>query len=296
MREGEFFILDVFCEEKYSGNQLAVVRPWPGMSIAEMQNIAKEMNFSETAFIISDNTADGAYPARIFTPSREVPFAGHPTLGTAFVIQQEILRMPVKEISVGLGAGNIPVGFVYDEYDRPHILRMRQNPPEFGLTVPSAEAARALGLEAEDISEWHPVEEVSTGLWFLVAPVRSLDALKRIKLNMDAYEGLVKGLKAKGLMCFTPNPRTPETDISLRMFAPQYGITEDPATGSGAGCVAAYIIKNHVFPGDFISLIAGQGHEIGRPSILRIEAKKTASGIEVHVGGRVIPVARGTLL
>ena len=175
-----FYIVDVFAEEKYAGNQLAVVRGGVGLPDETLQKIALEMNYSETTFVLSEKETEGGYHVRIFTPGDEVPFAGHPTLGTAYVIQHEILASPLERITLKLKAGEIPVTFG-------EVLWMRQLPPTFGATLDSALIARTLDLEMADLDDRSPVQEVSTGLPTLVVPLRDLDALRRCKVDWERY-------------------------------------------------------------------------------------------------------------
>ncbi len=152
-----FSIVDVFAEDKYAGNELAVIRQAESLSGTDMQKIAREMNFSETTFILKEEATRGGFDVRIFTPQSEVPFAGHPTLGTAFIIQQEILRRPVGEVVLNLKVGPIPVTFSY-RGEAPDVLWMKQVPPRFGETITPERAAQVLGLEPTDIDARFPVQ------------------------------------------------------------------------------------------------------------------------------------------
>jgi trans-2,3-dihydro-3-hydroxyanthranilate isomerase len=222
-----FYIVDVFAEEKYAGNQLAVVRGGAGLADEALQKIALEMNYSETTFVLSEEVTEGGYDVRIFTPGDEVPFAGHPTLGTAYVIRHEILGGPVASISLRLKAGDIPV--IFGE-----VLWMRQLPPTFGATLDSALVARTLNLETADLDGRSPVQEVSTGLPALVVPLRDLDALRRCKVDWERYTEVAG--PGKNLYVFCPEPHDGGPgDLSARMFANDLGAPEDPATGSAAG-------------------------------------------------------------
>jgi len=157
MKNLTFYILDVFAEEKYAGNQLAVVREAAGLSDGEMQNIAKEMNYSETTFILSDDQRNGGYDVRIFTLAEEVPFAGHPTLGTAYAIQHEIIKEPVETIILNLKVGQIPVTFNYKGEDK-DILWMQQKEPAFAQIIEPEPISEVLGINTSDIDERFPVQ------------------------------------------------------------------------------------------------------------------------------------------
>ncbi|CAA9436090.1 MAG: Phenazine biosynthesis protein PhzF like [uncultured Rubrobacteraceae bacterium] len=283
-----FTIVDVFAEERYAGNPLAVVRGAGDLSDETLQKITREMNYSETAFILSEEERDGGYDVRIFTPGREVPFAGHPTLGTAYVIRYEILTEPVERVVLNLEAGKIPVTFG-------DVLRMRQLPPTFGQTLDPARLARVLGLEREDLDDRHPVQEVSTGLPAIIVPLRTLDALKRCRVNWDLYRETAAA--GKNLYVFCPEPHEDGPgDVSARMFSDDLGIPEDPATGSAAGCLAGYLAEHRYFGSDSVAVRVEQGYEIGRPSLLYLRAGRDGEEIDVSVGGKVQMVARGELV
>jgi trans-2,3-dihydro-3-hydroxyanthranilate isomerase len=290
-----FYILDVFAEKRYAGNQLAVVRDGQRYGDDEMQKIAREFNFSETTFILSENETDGAYEVRIFTPERELPFAGHPTLGTAWVIQREILGHEVDRVTLNLKAGLIPVDFTYQDGEAAE-LTMRQLQPEFGKQIDIARIAPVLQINESDLDPRFPVLEVSTGVFDLIVPLRTLDAQKRVKIDTAAYYNLIEGLSAKAILTFCPETYDPNCRLNVRFYAHYFGVPEDPATGSANGCLAAYLVKQRYFGEDSVDLRAEQGIEIGRPSVLHLMADKTGDGIEVRVGGRVIMVAKGELV
>ena len=283
-----FYIVDVFAEEKYAGNQLAVVRGGADLSDETLQEIALEMNYSETTFVLSEEEMDGGYDVRIFTPGEEVPFAGHPTLGTAYVIRHEILAEPVDVLTLNLEAGEIPVTFG-------EVLWMRQLPPTFGATLDPALVSRALNLEAGDLDDRFPVQEVSTGLPAIVVPLRDLDALRRCKVDWERYvEAAGRG---KNLYVFCPEPHeNGPGDLSARMFANDLGVPEDPATGSAAGCLAGYLAEHRYLGTGSVDARVEQGYEIGRPSLLYLRAEKQGDETTVHVGGKVQMVAKGELV
>jgi trans-2,3-dihydro-3-hydroxyanthranilate isomerase len=283
-----FYIVDVFAEEKYAGNQLAVVRGGADLSDEDLGKIALEMNYSETAFVLADEETDGGYDVRIFTPGMEVPFAGHPTLGTAYVIRHEILAGPVDEVTLNLKAGKIPVTFG-------DLLWMRQLPPTFGATLDPAQRARAINLETTNIDDRFPVQEVSTGLPTMIVPLRDLDALRRCKVDWERYTELVGPDKNLYVFCPEPHEDGPG-DLSARMFADDLGVPEDPATGSAAGCLAGYLAEHRYFGTDPVDVRVEQGYEIKRPSLLYLRAETKGGETTVHVGGKVQMVARGKLV
>lgn len=293
MNSLQFYILDVFAEKPLAGNQLAVFISLGSIDTDEMQRLAREMNYSETTFIESAEPRDGGYDVRIFTPQREVPFAGHPTLGTAYLIQQELIRRPVDSLVLNLKSGQISVEFGYRDA-QPDVLWMLQPQPTFGLTLDVASVCGVLGLEASDIDEGFPIQEASTGFPFIIIPLKTLDAVKRINLARDRYFQLIEQTEAKALLAFAPSTYSPENDLNVRVFADYYGTPEDPATGSANGSLAAYLVENRYFGSDAIDVRVEQGYEISRPSLLFLRAEKKDGQTSVRVGGRVQPFASGT--
>jgi trans-2,3-dihydro-3-hydroxyanthranilate isomerase len=287
-----FFIVDVFAERKYSGNQLGVFLDAGSLSGDQMQRFSKEMNYSESTFILSREPRDEGWDVRIFTPEKEVPFAGHPTLGTAFVIQQAIIGQAVEEVILHLKVGPIPVAFSYRQ-GAPETLMMTQNQPVFGPVVEFQAMAESLGLGEMDLDENFPVQQVSTGLPFVIVPLKTREALRRIRVHTERSLELLENLDAKAVLAFCPQTRQEQNDLSVRVFAHYYGVPEDPATGSANGCLAGYLVKHRYFGDNWIDIRVEQGGEIGRPSLLLLKAQEDGEEIEVRVGGRVILVAQG---
>jgi trans-2,3-dihydro-3-hydroxyanthranilate isomerase len=294
MDERVFYIVDVFAESKYTGNQLAVFRNGNVYSDSEMQEIAKEMNYSETTFIISDEPRDGGYDVRIFTPAEEVPFAGHPTLGTAYIILHEIASYPLEKIILNLTVGQIPVTFNYTD-DTLDYLWMQQKPPQFGKSFVREDFAAALGLNPEDLDDSFPIQEVSTGLPFIIVPVKTLEAIKRAKVRWERFFPLIEQGEAKAPLLFCPQTYRNENDLNVRVFVDYYDIPEDPATGSANGCLAGYLVQHRYFGSDRINVRVEQGYEIGRPSLLLLQSEELDGEIDVLVGGKVMMVAEGRL-
>jgi trans-2,3-dihydro-3-hydroxyanthranilate isomerase len=283
-----FYILDVFAEEKYAGNQLAVVRGGADLSEEVLQKIALEMNYSETTFVLSDEETGGGYDVRIFTPGGEVPFAGHPTLGTAYVIRHEILAQPVDRIILNLKAGKVPVTFG-------DVIWMRQLAPTFGTTLDPTLTAQVLNLQTTDVDDRFPVQEVSTGLPALIVPLENLDSLQRCKVDWERYLELAGPGKNLYVFCPESHANGPG-DLSARMFANDLGVPEDPATGSAAGCLAGYLVEHRYLGTDPVNVRVEQGYEIRRPSLLYLQAEREGEETSVHVGGKVQMVARGALI
>lgn len=295
MKKLTFYIVDVFAEEKYAGNQLAVVRGAETLSDTQMQRIAKEMNYSETTFILSDEKRDGGYDVRIFTPETELPFAGHPTLGTAYVIQHEIVKEPVNEIVLNLKVGQITVTLRYSE-EHVDVLWMKQLNPIFGEAFDADLISQVLSLNVKDIDDKFPIQDVSTGVPCIIVPLRTLDALKRARISRNRYYEFIREIQAKGLLIFCPETYNKENDLNVRFFADFYGVPEDPATGSANGCLAGYLAKHRYFGEDRIDIRVEQGCEIGRPSLLLLKAEEKEEVIDVYVGGKVVMVAKGEFI
>jgi trans-2,3-dihydro-3-hydroxyanthranilate isomerase len=257
-----------------------------------MQKIAREMNYSETTFIISSEQRNGGYDVRIFTPKEEVPFAGHPTLGTAYIIQNRILEEPVEKVVLNLKVGQIPVTF------QPNgILWMRQKEPTFGKTFEKETIARILSIDADAIDDRFPIQEVSTGLPFIIVPLRRLETTKKCRIITDRLFDLIKDTEAKAILVFSPETYNPSNNLNVRVFVDYFGIPEDPATGSGNGCLAGYLMKHQYFRTEQLNIRVEQGYEIGRQSRLYLNAETSQEGkIAVRVGGNVIPIAKGQLL
>jgi trans-2,3-dihydro-3-hydroxyanthranilate isomerase len=295
MAKHQFYIVDVFAEEKYAGNQLAVVRDAADISDSQMQLITKEMNYSETTFILSDESREGGYDVRIFTPASEVPFAGHPTLGTAYIIQHEIMKEPAETVILNLKVGQIPVTSSSGGKDK-DILWMKQQEPTFGRTIEPGPVSRVLGLNESEIDDRFAVQEVSTGLPFIIVPLKGLDAVKCAKVNRDECFKLIENTQAKMILVFCSETYNRGNDLNVRVFCDYYGIPEDPATGSGNGCLAGYLVKQSYFGSDKIDVRVEQGYEISRPSLLYLRAENKQGKIDVSVGGKVIMIAKGQLL
>ncbi|MFC1563665.1 PhzF family phenazine biosynthesis protein [candidate division KSB1 bacterium] len=289
-----FYIVDVFAEEKLAGNQLAVFRNTHDLTDIQMQDIAREMNFSETTFILSEEPHNNGFDVRIFTPKLELPFAGHPTLGTAFIIHSEILGSKSETVNLNLKAGQIPVKL--DISGGKNLCCMRQNPPTFGLIYEKEKFAELLNLDIEDILDEFPIQEVSTGFYTFIVPLRSLDAVRKARVNTQILYDLIKSTQAAPVLVFARETYNNKNDLNVRFFADALGIPEDPATGSANGCLAAYLVKHKYFGSSAIDIRVEQGIEIDRPSLLLLKAEEKEGNIEVNVGGNVILIAKGELV
>lgn len=293
MRDLFFYLVDVFAEEKYAGNQLAVIRNAGALDTAEMQKIANEMHFSETTFILSDRKRNDGYDVRIFTPSVELPFAGHPTLGTAYVIKRFIAEEDVRNVVLNLKVGQIIVNFEQKQSNQ-EIVWMKQLPPTFGKTFEVSQFARLLQLNETDFDIRYPVQEISTGLPFIIVPLKTLNAVKRAKVDRNRLFRMAAELQ-DSILVFCPQTYHKDNHLNVRVFADLFGIAEDPATGSGNGCLAGYLSYYSYFGTTKVNARVEQGYEVRRFSLLLIKADSMEGEIQVQVGGKVILVAKGKL-
>jgi len=287
-----FYIVDVFAESRLTGNQLAVFRDCASLSTPSMQRIAQEMHYSETTFITSEEPHNGGYDVRVFTPGYELPFAGHPTLGTAYIVQSQIIGKPATKVVLNMKVGQIPVTFSY-RGGAPDVLWMRQKNPTFGRTFSRERVAKVLGLKTSDIDSKFPVRLVSTGLPFLIVPLAGLKAIRGIKVDQTGLTRLFKEADTTVILLFSPETYSKENDLNVRVLGLPDVIPEDPATGSGNGCLAAYLVRERYLSRDSIDIRVEQGYEINRRSLLLLRAHENSKGIEVDVGGRVQFVASG---
>jgi trans-2,3-dihydro-3-hydroxyanthranilate isomerase len=283
----KFFITDVFAQHQYCGNQLAVFFDFGVLSSHEMQLIAHELNFSETTFITSSKLSKNGYDVRIFTPTNEISFAGHPTLGTAYVILNHLEKSENTGVSLNFKVGQIRVD-VDGDY-----LWMMQNLPHFGKQLSPTLLSDVIKTPKELIDNRYPIEEVSTGLPFTIVPLKSMQALKAAEINILKYNEFVELTPAKGILLFCNDSYEENEDIAVRVFVNYLGIPEDAATGSAAGCLAAWLIKNNYFGESAIKKTIGQGYEINRPSQIRIDAEIVNNQYVIKVGGKVVEVAQG---
>lgn len=301
-----FYIVDVFAEAKFKGNQLAVFLNAEHLTSEQMQTFTKEINFAESTFILRNEMQNGGFDVRIFTPEFEVPFAGHPTLGTVFIIKEKILKQNVPHIKLNLKVGQIPVDLHYEQ-EQLQDLWMTQVNPLFGRYYQAEEIAPILGLSIHDLHREFPIQEVSTGIPFCIVPIEDLDAIKRIQINQEKYRAFIQKYNPTlgnnaidhdawltAFHCFTPETYHPENQINVRMFDEYYGVTEDAATGSANGCLLAYLLKHQFFGKTVLDLRVEQGYEIRRPSLLKIKGEiLSSSNMLIQVGGQVHLVASG---
>lgn len=282
----KFYIVDCFAQQKYQGNQLAVFLPEEELSTEEMQKIALEMHFSEVSFICSGKQENGGYRVRIFTPDTEVPFAGHPTLGTAYIIWKMLENCESGRIILNLDAGAIPVSVEGD------ILTMSQNAPVYGETVDKSILAEILSVDADLIRDDYPIQWVSTGLAAYIIPMVNADAVKRCRVNHERFEHFFLEHDKCSLLIFSEEGKT---ELKVRVFMDDTGFLEDPATGSANGDLAGYLLKHDVLGGGKkLDYTVYQGAEARRPSVLNIRAREKDGNYTILVGGSAYLVAEGS--
>ncbi len=268
-------IVDVFAELPLAGNQLAVVQDCAGLSDQGMQAIAREMNFSETTFVTREG--EGEADVRIFTPAAELPFAGHPTVGTAWV-----LAGGEGSISLNLKGGTVPVGFDNG------IGWMTPPSVQLGDPFDPSRTAKLISLPVNALDPDYPIRFAEVGPRFILIGVRDLESLRAAKLNGDLHQAyLNEGLSVQCVFLFTSEAYGPDADFASRMFFDTNGVREDPATGSANTAFAAYL---HDLKGGEFNVVVDQGVEILRPSRLYLKV-----GEKIQVGGRTQLISIGTL-
>jgi trans-2,3-dihydro-3-hydroxyanthranilate isomerase len=300
LRSYEFVQLDVFTRKPLTGNPLAIFIDARGLSDAQMQALAREMNLSETTFILPREPkveAQEGTQVRIFTVEEELPFAGHPTLGTALYLHA-VAPSGTDEMVLDLNVGKITVRFSGDADNGSDRVagdvfgEMRQRDPEFGATLPLDKVASVLGSDGSEIaSEW-PSQIVSTGLPFAIVPIRDSESLANLKPDLAGVAALLQGTGASFCYFISAAEREDWREVSARMFF--YG-GEDPATGSAAGCAVSWLVRHGLAESDEQILIH-QGVEARRPSELFVRATRDGEKVtNVRVGGYAVEVLRGTV-
>jgi len=303
-RSYEFVQLDVFTQTPLSGNPLAIFPDARGLNNGEMQALAREMNLSETTFVLPRDPATEAREGkkvRIFTVEEELPFAGHPTLGTALhLYASESKSKKSAEIILDLKAGKIPVRFTpnsenagANRVDGQVFGEMRQRDPEFGTALSREDVARVIGIAVDEIcSEW-PIQPVSTGLTFTIVPFGNQQTLSDLNFTYAQAAEFLKNTGANFFYFLCPERREGRLEARARMFL--YG-GEDPATGSAAGCAASWMVQHRVANSDEQVLIR-QGIECRRPSEMYVRATREGERItNVRVGGYAVEILRGTVV
>ena len=296
-----FYTADVFTDRAFGGNQLAVFPDARGLETARMQEIAREFNFSETAFVFPPEDANHTRRLRIFTPGAEVPFAGHPTVGAAHVLAA-VGEIPltgdtthvVLEEAVGPVAVTIRADRGTPIFAQLSVTKL----PEAGPPPPASHRlAQMLSLDASDLLGGQmPPEAVSCGLPFLFVPLRSREAVARARLKLDLWEELLRGYWTDAVFVFALDPEREGSDVHARMFAPAFGVPEDPATGSACVALGGYLAGRHPRHDGTLRWVVEQGFEMGRPSILEVEVDKVGGAVTaVRVGGSTVLMCDGRM-
>ena len=301
-RQVRFILADVFTDRPFAGNPLAIVPDGSGLTTEEMQAIAREMNLSETTFVLPADEPSAAFGLRIFTPVAELPLAGHPVVGTCFILArrgQLKLNEGTNRIFQQCGVGVLPVD-IHVREGRVARVYMTQARPEFlKSTTSRAFLAAAVGLEEDRLlPDGLPAQVVSTALPQLIVPAQGLKDLEEIHIDPAALSKVFETLDTQCFMIFTRQTVHPNNTVHARMFAPTLGIPEDPASGSASGALGAYLVRHGVMEArPTTHLIVEQGYEMGRPSTIYVEVDEGADGSPggVRVGGQAVEVAEGIL-
>ncbi len=285
--------VDVFTDRALTGNSLAVFLDGRGLSTDQMQDLAREMNLSETTFVLPGDAAaekERGVRVRIFTVQEELPFAGHPTLGTAFVLRGQT---GAPEVRLDLNVGTVPVRFT-DAAGQPVFGEMTQKDPKFGAIHNVGDIARLTNLGVADFDDSAPIQTVSTGMPFTMVALRSLEAVRKLRLNLDAAAEYLARSGGKFFYFVCRETVDPKARLHARMI---FYNGDDPATGSAAGCCAAWMVAHAVAASDEQVLIE-QGLEMYRPSCIFVRATKESNRqgnyvVNVRVGGNCVEVLRG---
>lgn len=295
----QFVTADVFTSKQFGGNQLAVFPDARDLSPEVMPRIAREFNFSETTFVLPPADPKHTRHVRIFTPGGELPFAGHPTVGTAFVLASlGYIALTGNETRIVFeeGVGPVPVT-VRSQDGKPGFAQLTvAKLPEFGpLPPPARDLSRILGLDPSDVrNDRFAPEAVSCGVPFLFVPVRDGKTLARARVRLDDFEKLLGGYWTSKVFVFCDEPELPGSHFRARMFAPTIGVPEDPATGSACVAFGGYLAKRDERIDGTLRWVIEQGFEMGRPSLLEVEVDKKAGAVTaVRVGGNSVLVSRG---
>jgi len=291
---------DVFTDQPLLGNQLAVFTDARGLETSQMQAIAKEMNFAESTFILPAEEPGTDIRMRIFTPQNEMPMAGHPTIGSTFAMAKTgVITPDSKRFVFGLNIGPIPVDLEWLDGNL-SFAWMTQKLPTFGPPVDRrADVAAALGLDEHDLAPGLPVQQVSCGLAFVFVPLRDHATVDRAVSDAGGFKRLARstGLDLP-IFLFSIGAPSPSDTVYSRMFAPDFGIVEDPATGGASGPLGCYLVRHGVVSGDAAKrIVSRQGVAMGRSSEIHVSIGGAANAISrVQVGGAAVLVGRGELL
>lgn len=297
----KYFLVDVFTQVPFGGNPLAVFPEGREVPPERMQPIARELNLSETTFVLPAEDGTSDFRVRIFTPAEELPFAGHPTLGTAFVLAR-LGRIPLEagkgSARLQEGVGSIPVKVTLDEGSG--FAWMEQPKPRFGPRLEDrARTAELLSIDPGRVRSDLPIETVSCGLPFLLVPITDLATMRTLRPRQDLWSADLLGGGTPNVLAFTLEVENAGSTVHARMFSPWLGVVEDPATGSAAGPLGSYLVRHEVpvgHEGDEHRIRIEQGIEMGRPSFLEVAITGNTNDIRgVRVGGGCVPMGSGEL-
>jgi trans-2,3-dihydro-3-hydroxyanthranilate isomerase len=291
MRRLHYHKVDVFTDRAFGGNPLSVFTNGRGISAKTMQLLAKELNLSEATFVLPPENPANNYKLRIFTPAKELPLAGHPTVGTTFILARELMienRGNPTKIVLEEGVGDIPVSIEFDG-GQPAMIWMTQPRPQFSRqTTPEerSDIAEMLSLPVEALDDRYPIQVVSAGVPFLYIPIKDLASIRTIRMRLDVNERVMKAFDTSDVFVFTREVETEGSTVHSRMFAPTMGVWEDPATGAASGPLGAYLVRYGIAP-DPNRIISEQGIEMGRPSYIHIQVDKQGDEItSARIGGQ----------
>lgn len=299
MREYQFIQADVFTDRPFTGNPLAIFPDADGLSSEEMQSIAKEMNLSETTFVLPATDLKAQFRLRIFTPGSELPLAGHPVVGTCFILAERgiiSLEEGTNRIHQECGAGVLPVDIIVKAGKVDQVV-MTQSPPRFFDEYTERKLlADSVGLSEDQLlPDDLPAQVVSTAVPQLMVPARSLRHMDKIEIDLVTMRKVLAATRSDSFMIFTRECVNDDATVHARMFAPTMGIAEDPATGSASGALGAYLVRRGLVKAEPTAhILVEQGYEMGRPSSIYVEVDADEQGpTEVRVGGKAVEVADG---
>ncbi|MBO0947071.1 PhzF family phenazine biosynthesis protein [Fibrella forsythiae] len=301
MKRIPFYIVDVFASNKYEGNQLAVFLDLSNeVSDEQMQHIAREINFAETTFVKA-NRNNQAFVVRIFTPEHEVPFAGHPSIGTSYIIARFLLPNVPESLILTLTHSDITIRIVEPDALDQSLLFMRQAQPEFREYIPHQEIAQELGIPFDQLDVSLPVQEISTGLPYIIIPLIHKEAMDTLTLPYNRFRDFLYKRKkyrtnsntghSTSLFFFTTETYEPASMYNTRMLLLENGrLSEDAATGSANGCLLAYLLAHRT---NAVDALVEQGFQMNRKSYIYLNGSRTADTYELNVGGHTQLVAEG---
>jgi trans-2,3-dihydro-3-hydroxyanthranilate isomerase len=304
MKGIKYYIVDVFAANKYEGNQLAVFVDLDNqLSNAQMQTMAREINFSETTFIksIAETAAETRCGVRIFTPEHEVPFAGHPSIGTTYIIAKFLLESVKSDLILALKIGDIPMKILEPKRLDESVFFMRQTQPEFRNIFTIEEISEELGIPINDLDASMPIEEITTGLPYIIIPLKNRAAMDTLKLDLNGFISFLEKRNryrtnsptghSTSLFFFTKETYNADNQYNTRMLLVENGrLSEDAATGSANGCFLAYLLKHQ---NATIKATVEQGFQMHRPSFIYLDGTYTEGSFALNVGGKTQLIAEG---